>query len=326
MSAFKLFKLLPRFGKLFQFYLEEDRATPRNLRAWNSNLGTTVRLIIFDGINTVNRARARIILVESSMLLKPHCVSSIPVRFHGCRELAPQIRSSLNGIATPVLEKRRQELSLLSRIFLTLAWLRYRPTTHFAKSRFKCGMGQVHFQSSRDVWHCNARFLTFFGCHAPLFPPENLLACSLFLFGPTIELSLGSILFRTLYHPPRVEYILYISGLEITDSGIRIHNMYVFAFEKWSLFRCFPLDTFYADVNSFTDICILTSARFIAFLFSLRSLDSKESKKYLIRNNFPRGFIVSRFLHQCRPPIFTEKKKRERQSPPWVSSLPRSKD
>lgn len=238
MSAFKLFKLLPRFGKLFQFYLEEDRATPRNLRAWNSNLGTTVRLIIFDGINTVNRARARIILVESSMLLKPHCVSSIPVRFHGCRELAPQIRSSLNGIATPVLEKRRQELSLLSRIFLTLAWLRYRPTTHFAKSRFKCGMGQVHFQSSRDVWHCNARFLTFFGCHAPLFPPENLLACSLFLFGPTIELSLGSILFRTLYHPPRVEYILYISGLEITDSGIRIYNMYVFAFEKWNLFRC----------------------------------------------------------------------------------------
>lgn len=221
MSAFKLFKLLPRFGKLFQFYLEEDRATSRNLRAWNSNLGTTVRLIIFDGINTVNRARARIILVESSMLLKPHCVSSIPVRFHGCRELAPQIRSSLNGIATPVLEKRRQELSLLSRIFLTLAWLRYRPTTHFAKSRFKCGMGQVHFQSSRDVWHCNARFLTFFGCHAPLFPPENLLACSLFLFGPTIELSLGSILFRTLYHPPRVEYILYISGLEITDSNIQ---------------------------------------------------------------------------------------------------------
>lgn len=53
--------------------LKEDRATPRNLRAWNSNLGTTVRLIIFDGINTVNRARARIILVESSMLLKPHC-------------------------------------------------------------------------------------------------------------------------------------------------------------------------------------------------------------------------------------------------------------
>lgn len=326
MSAFKLFKLLPRFGKLFQFYLEEDRVTSRNFRTWNSNLGTTVRLIIFDGINTVNRARARIILVESSMLLKPHCVSSIPVRFHGCRELAPQIRSSLNGIATPVLEKRRQELSLLSRIFLTLAWLRYRPTTHFAKSRFKCGMGQVHFQSSRDVWHCNARFLTFFGCHAPLFPPENLLACSLFLFGPTIELSLGSILFRTLYHPPRVEYILYISGLEITDSGIRIYNMYVFAFEKWSLFRCFPLDTLCADVNSFTDICILTSAGFIAFLFSPRSLDSKGSKKYLIRNNFPRRFIVSRFLHQCRPPIFTEKKKRERQSPPWVSSLPRSKD
>lgn len=149
MSAFKLFKLLPRFAKLFQFYLySKRRATLRNLRAWNSNLGTTVRLIIFDGINTVNRARARIILVESSMLLKPHCVSSIPVRFHGCRELAPQIRSSLNGIATPVLEKRRQELSLLSRIFLTLAWLRYRPTTHFAKSRFKCGMGQVHFQSA----------------------------------------------------------------------------------------------------------------------------------------------------------------------------------
>lgn len=118
---------------------------------------------------------------ESSMLLKPHCVSSIPIRFHGCRELAPQIRSSPNGIATPVLEKRRQQLSLLSRIFLTLAWLRYRPTTHFAKSRFKCGMGQVHFQSSRNVWHCNARFLTFFGCHAPLFPPENLLACSLSL-------------------------------------------------------------------------------------------------------------------------------------------------
>lgn len=36
----------------------------------------------------------------------------------------------MNGIATPVLEKRRQELSLLSRIFLTLAWLRYRPTAH----------------------------------------------------------------------------------------------------------------------------------------------------------------------------------------------------
>lgn len=325
MSAFKLFKLLPRFGKLFQFYLEEDRATSRNLRAWNSNLGTTVRFIIFDGINTVNRARARIILVESSMLLKPHCVSSIPVRFHGCRELAPQIRSSLNGIATPVLEKRRQELSLLSRIFLTLAWLRYRPTTHFAKSRFKCGMGQVHFQSSRDVWHCNARFLTFFGCHAPLFPPENLLACSLFLFGPTIELSLGSILFRTLYHPPRVEYILYISGLEITDSNIQYVCIRVWKVKFISL-RIFPLDTLCADVNSFTDICILTSAGFIAFLFSPRSLDSKGSKKYLIRNNFPRGFIVSRFLHQCRPPIFTEKKKRERQSPPWVSSLPRSKD
>lgn len=142
---------------------------------------------------------------KSSMLLKPHCVSSIPIRFHGCRELAPPDKIVTNGIATPVLEKRRQELSLLSRIFLTLAWLRYRPITHFAKSRFKCGMGQVHFQSSRNVWHCNARFLTFFGCHAPLFPPENLLACSL-----SLELSLGSILFRTLYHPPRVEYIFYI--------------------------------------------------------------------------------------------------------------------
>lgn len=159
---------------------------------------------------------------KSSMLLKPHCVSSIPIRFHGCRELAPPDKIVTNGIATPVLEKRHQELSLLSRIFLTLAWLRYRPTTHFAKSRFKCGMGQVHFQSSRNVWHCNARFLTFFGCHAPLFPPENLLACSL-----SLELSLGSILFRTLYHPPRMEYIfyIYIYYMEITDSRIRIRNI-----------------------------------------------------------------------------------------------------
>ena len=208
------------------------------------------------------------------MLLKPHCVSSIPIRFHGCRELAPQIRSSPNGIATPVLEKRRQQLSLLSRIFLTLAWLRYRPTTHFAKSRFKCGMGQVHFQSSRNVWHCNARFLTFFGCHAPLFPPENLLACSLslflFLFGPNArESSLGSILFRTLYHPPPVEYILYISGLEITDSGIRIYNTCA-CIHVWKVKfisrRIFPFDTLCVNGNSFTDICILSSARFIAFL------------------------------------------------------------
>lgn len=56
---------------------------------------TTVHcLIIFDGYKIrVNRESADY-PAESSMLLKPHCVSSIPIRFHGCRELAPQIRSS----------------------------------------------------------------------------------------------------------------------------------------------------------------------------------------------------------------------------------------
>ena len=67
-------------------------------------------------------------------------------------ELAPRIRSSRNRHYCATLwekpsPRHARSLALLSRIFLTLVWLRYRRTTHFAKSRFKCGMGPVHFQS-----------------------------------------------------------------------------------------------------------------------------------------------------------------------------------
>lgn len=82
------------------FYAKEDRRIPssqlRGGRGGFEYAWTTVHcLIIFDGYKIrVNRESADY-PAESSMLLKPHCVSSIPIRFHGDRrELAPQIRSS----------------------------------------------------------------------------------------------------------------------------------------------------------------------------------------------------------------------------------------